>query len=294
VLLNQGAGTDLTFLGNLTKAQMLANEIKTYTDAAGQVRSGYGRQRLGLVASLSNGTFFLDRGNPYQDGQIVYLTGATFSGLMSGVPYYMVNSTSVSFAVANRPGGPPLAGLSGSGTIVVKPSGAYNPTTNRVEQIEPVRFTAQNNYFVSGLAILKGGVQQSNLWVNLFDDLSKTVTIPTGHNLTTGDEIAFNTSATNGAGLPSGVGRQLSYWVRVLSPTQFTLHTSQTGALTNADQVLFGAKPVGLYDVWMMYLNGEIDFLCSLGAVIQLTSDQNNLIIQVATYLNNWGIQIGR
>jgi hypothetical protein len=81
--------------------------------------------------------------------------------------------------------------------------------------------------------------------------------------------------------------------VRVLSPTQFTIHTSQVGALANTDQVVFGNKPTGLYDVWMTYLNGEIDFLCSLEAAIQLQPGQN-LLVQVASYLNNWGVQIGQ
>jgi hypothetical protein len=284
--------TAIDWFSAQTKSTLLAYECKTYTDAAGQVPSGYARQRLGWVASLAGDTFFPQPGNPWADGQQIYLAGDAISGVNSGRPYYVVRSTSVSFAIATSPGGAALTGLNPSGLIVVKPTGSYNPTTNRVEVLESVRFVGQNSFFCAAVAILKGGAQQTNVWLDGFDNTTATVEIAEGHNLTTGDEIAFNTASGN-LGLPQFLVRFTPYWVRVLSPTQFTIHRSQIGALTNADQVMFGAKPIGLYDVWMIYASGEVDFVCQFGQTIQLRAGEN-LLIQVASYHNNWGVQIGR
>lgn len=293
LLLNQDVGAPISIdsFNTATKSAILTNECKTYTDYAGQVPSGYVRQRLGWVASLSGDVFFPQPGNPWGDGQAVYLAGDPILGVSPGRPYYVVNSNSVNFAIAAQPGGAALTGLTASGLIVIKPGGSYNPDTKRVEVVESVRFVAQNSFFCAAIAILKGAAQRANLWLDGFDEATKIVTIPLGHNFTTGDEIAFETDAN--VGLPQLLARATPYWVRVLNPTQFTIHRSQVGALTNSDQVLFGVKPTGLYDVWMIYANGEVDFVCQFGQTIQLQAGQN-LLIQVSSYHNNWGIQIGR
>lgn len=289
---SQVATTPIDWLSTQPKTTLLDYEVKTYTDSGGQIPSGYARQRLGLVANLIDDRFFPQPGNLHTDGQAIYIVGATITGLRSGVPYYIIESNSVSFRVAAWPGGAPIVGLTANGTIVIKAGGTYNPTNKRVEVMESVRFTARNSFMCSAIAVIKGGSQASSIWLDGFDDTTAITTIPAGHHLVTGDEIMFSTSAANGAGLPGGLGRLMSYWVRVLNSTQFTLHSSRFGALTNTSQVLFGPKPTGLYNVRLIHLNGEVDFICQFGSVIQLQPNQP-LLVQIASYHNNWGVQIG-
>lgn len=58
------------------------------------------------------------------------------------------------------------------------------------------------------------------------------VTESTLSNFSTGDEIFV--FKRRGATLPGGIGTRVSYWIRVIDTTRFSLHTSRTNAINNA------------------------------------------------------------
>ena len=119
-------------------------------------------------------------------------------------------------------------------------------TANRVNLIPDNRETGGFTYFEQVLDGTEGYYWRTNSSVEFdqdglsVDTSTNTFTMPEPHGFHTGEEVRYVTETPVG-----GMSQGLIRWVRVTSPTSFTLHTSRDNAVNNAGIVVLSGNPEG-------------------------------------------------
>jgi hypothetical protein len=119
-------------------------------------------------------------------------------------------------------------------------------TSNRVNLIPENRDTGGFTYFEQVLDGTEGYYWRTNTSVEFtqsgatVDTATNTFNIPEPHGFHTGEEVRYVTETPIG-----GMSQGLIRWVRVSSPTSFTLHTSRDNAVNNAGLVVLSGNPQG-------------------------------------------------
>ncbi len=130
----------------------------------------------------------------------------------------------------------------------------------------------QNVGVARRLALLDAGTAPLTMTVNTGTDVCTTAT----HNYVTADPVTVSTSGT----LPAPLVAATYYYVRVLSGTTFTLHTTAAGASANTGMVNLTTAGTGTHTVNNnVTLSGQYDWTFDTsGSYIRLGSSANGVV----------------
>ncbi|MDA7624572.1 flagellar filament capping protein FliD [bacterium] len=195
-----------------------------------------------LSADLSSGEATVSRSEAFLSGQVFQFANGSKLTLTAGVA---ASSTSLTgywdSAVTNTEAGD-QAQLSRGNDILYSLNGGDILTSH-------TNTITEESSGVSGLSVT-GDVTGSGIRVDAVDTANNAITTTASHGLSTGDIVRLYTPAT----LMGGVSSKTAYYVRALSSSRISLHTSSadatagsntvdvTGAGTG-DQYILGAAP---------------------------------------------------
>ena len=195
-----------------------------------------------LSADLSSGEATVSRSEAFLSGQVFQFANGSKLTLTAGVA---ASSTSLTgywdSAVTNTEAGD-QAQLSRGNDILYSLNGGDILTSHK-------NTITEESSGVSGLSVT-GDVTGSGIRVDAVDTANNAITTTASHGLSTGDIVRLYTPAT----LMGGVSSKTAYYVRTLSSSRISLHTSSadasagsntvdvTGAGTG-DQYILGAVP---------------------------------------------------
>ena len=195
-----------------------------------------------LSADLSSGEATVSRSEAFLSGQVFQFANGSKLTLTAGVA---ASSTSLTgywdSAITNTEAGD-QAQLSRGNDILYSLNGGDILTSH-------TNTITEESSGVSGLSVT-GDVTGSGIRVDAVDTANNAITTTASHGLSTGDIVRLYTPAT----LMGGVSSKTAYYVRTLSSSRISLHTSSadasagsntvdvTGAGTG-DQYILGAVP---------------------------------------------------
>jgi len=195
-----------------------------------------------LSADLSSGEATVSRSEAFLSGQVFQFANGSKLTLTAGIA---ASSTSLTgywdSAVTNTEAGD-QAQLSRGNDILYSLNGGDILTSH-------TNTITEESSGVSGLSVT-GDVTGSGIRVDAVDTANNAITTTASHGLSTGDIVRLYTPAT----LMGGVSSKTAYYVRALSSSRISLHTSSadasagsntvdvTGAGTG-DQYILGAAP---------------------------------------------------
>ena len=195
-----------------------------------------------LSADLSSGEATVSRSEAFLSGQVFQFANGSKLTLTAGVA---ASSTSLTgywdSAVTNTEAGD-QAQLNRGNDILYSLNGGDILTSH-------TNTITEESSGVSGLSVT-GDVTGSGIRVDAVDTANNAITTTASHGLSTGDIVRLYTPAT----LMGGVSSKTAYYVRALSSSRISLHTSSadasagsntvdvTGAGTG-DQYILGAAP---------------------------------------------------
>lgn len=207
--------------------------------------NGYSRQILGqTVASIdtTGDTLTITDHRRTLDQPCYLITTTTLPtatpAITAGLEMFVRAPTSNTIQLASVPGGSAIDLQSvGSGTHYLRMSGAYDSSSDkRFEALyNEVRFTAAGGAINwMGWFMLFDSMAASNIVVTSINPATDQITTPT-HGIITG-EVGLVTTDSGGT-QPSGVDPAVGYFIRAVSTTVISLHTTQAGAIANTGLV---------------------------------------------------------
>lgn len=239
----------LALTGTITKAQLIAGEVTT---------TGYSRALAARKIVSVSGNFLTIPEHNIPDGTPVFLltkTGASATGLSTGVRYYTMNATGNTLQLSLSVGGAVVPVTVITGDCYLKLSGAYDTTDSRFEALyDPAPFTITGGLITyQGHAVLRDASDKANVNITAIDPATDQFTTASAHNLEIGEEVMISHDTT----MPGGVSASTIYYARSIGASVFTIYPTLVDALNDVNRV--NVTDTGAGTARLLYAKGTID-----------------------------------